>query len=398
MGRMWKPGEVVAEHRARAVGVFVLMLVSIIAYSGWLFHKATEKAKAPDTTSVVTDVVYTYPDLWICLYADYGCDDFFLQQQCLDSAWMTEGGEPYAAFYPRIKANKTFAHTTEELRIEATQASFDSEGDGQDGRGHCVAFKMSSATAFVGTLRDPHEYLDYVDLDMYWYPGGFGNATTCVEDGEEQSPHRDFLHGFLVDSGGTSISPGIPLSYSCITNTSDDHVVNLLGIGLSTRERYRSSDVDTYTARSRLLGGWVGKANASIAMPYARLSMEIKQEPLSWEIVTEADPYEYAELLGNIGGFWDILLILWPLFFVAAIEKDPPLKPRTFKKSIVRGIERTAGITKAIARPGQTGDNGRGVDGFREEGPSWGTAKGVDGFRQEGPPWEVPASERQEHV
>lgn len=55
------------------------------------------------------------------------------------------------------------------------------------GRGHCVVFKMSSATAFVGRERDPNEYLDYVHLDasssncrkrlqsaeqeyMWWFP------------------------------------------------------------------------------------------------------------------------------------------------------------------------------------------------------------------------------------
>lgn len=42
----------------------------------------------------------------------------------------------------------------------------------------------------------------------------------------------------------------------------------------------------------------------NITSPYARLSMEIRQEPNSWEIVTEIDPLDVAEMLGNIGGFW----------------------------------------------------------------------------------------------
>lgn len=32
--------------------------------------------------------------------------------------------------------------------------------------------------------------------------------------------------------------------------------------------------------------------------------MEIQQEPSSFEIITEIDPLDVAELLGNIGGFW----------------------------------------------------------------------------------------------
>ena len=50
----------------------------------------------------------------------------------------------------------------------------------------------------------------------------------------------------------------------------------------------------------------------------------------------------------------DLLLILWPIFFVAATQQEPQLKPRTFKKSITRGAERAAGIAKAIPRPAQT--------------------------------------------
>ncbi|CAM9299068.1 unnamed protein product [Ectocarpus sp. 13 AM-2016] len=91
--------------------------------------------------------------------------------------------------------------------------------------------------------------------------------------------YRDFVYGYLADSGGTSGSPGVPLSCNCITNTSDSHTINLLEIGLSTTKGYKSSDVDisSYTARSRYLGGNSDMVNASIAMPFVHLSMEIKQ-------------------------------------------------------------------------------------------------------------------------
>lgn len=86
----------------------------------------------------------------------------------------------------------------------------------------------------------------------------------------------------------------------------------------------------------------------------------------------------------------DILLILWPLFFVAATRQDPHLKPRTFKKSVVRGIERTAGITKAIARPGPIVRSGSVEIGD--------TSRGLDDFREERSAWEPPAFERQAHA
>lgn len=63
--------------------------------------------------------VYKYPDIWICPYYQYGCDSQELEQECIDSAWMTEAGAPDAVFYPREKLNQTELTTTEELQIEA---------------------------------------------------------------------------------------------------------------------------------------------------------------------------------------------------------------------------------------------------------------------------------------
>lgn len=32
-------------------------------------------------------------------------------------------------------------------------------------------------------------------------------------------------------------------------------------------------------------------------------------------------------------------MVLWPIFFVAASQQDPHLKPRNFRKTMVKGIE-----------------------------------------------------------
>lgn len=46
------------------------------------------------------------------------------------------------------------------------------------------------------------------------------------------------------------------------------------------------------------------QVDPSITKPYARLSLELKQQFDSWKIITEADPFTIAEMFGNIGGFW----------------------------------------------------------------------------------------------
>ena len=44
--------------------------------------------------------VYAYPDTWVCLHDTYGCDDYELEEQCLNSSMLTEGGGTRAIFYP----------------------------------------------------------------------------------------------------------------------------------------------------------------------------------------------------------------------------------------------------------------------------------------------------------
>lgn len=70
-------------------------------------------------SSQFQNVVYKYPDIWVCPYEQYGCDNIELEEECVDSAWMTEGGVPDAVFYPREKLNHTHQVATEQLQIEA---------------------------------------------------------------------------------------------------------------------------------------------------------------------------------------------------------------------------------------------------------------------------------------
>eukprot|EP00903_Cladosiphon_okamuranus_P005847 g5787.t1 len=393
---MWKPSEVVEQSRRRAVVVWSLLMVAITAYTGYLLYLAAEKTKRPDTSVLLTNVVYKYPDLWICPYKQYGCDNQDLEPSCVDSAWATEGGPPDAAFYPKIKLNDSYPNAADELPIEAYPKFTNGDDDDEeiDGRGHCVIFKTSAATAFLGQERDADEYLDYILLDMYWYPGGEErDSTTCVPDGQEWDSHREWVYGFLSDpEDPTTVSTGIQLPYSCITNTSNSHMFNQIGIGLTEQDRYMSDDISSYKAISTTFGIHKDKVDPTISKPYARLSLAIKQQPDSWEIITEADPFEFAEIFGNIGGFWDLLLVLWPIFFVAVGEEQPRLKPRNFTKSVVRGAERAAGITKVVAvldprRRTSSVEAGKSASSIED---------GLELERR--PSWEPPAFERQGSV
>ena len=93
--------------------------------------------------------------------------------------------------------------------------------------------------------------------------------------------------------------------------------------------------------------------------------------------ITEIDPLNMAEILGQVGGFWDLILIFWPLLFVAASEEIPNLKPRNFRKSAVWAKEKVTRVAPAmlhnLSTASTTNDPPRATfnDEQGEELPTW---------------------------
>ena len=99
--------------------------------------------------------------------------------------------------------------------------------------------------------------------------------------------------------------------------------------------------------------------------------------------VTEIDPFDLAEIVGQIGGFWDLLLFSWPIFFVAISYEAPSLKARDFRKSAVRATEN---VTKAVLPTA--------LQRFRTAMAKRRSGRMCDGVEtfEEPPPWERSAS------
>lgn len=74
---------------------------------------------------LVQNIVYRFPDVWVCLYDQYGCDTEALEPECVSSAWNTEGGAPDAIFYPSEETGKSDQNAAEQLQIEANVLSED---------------------------------------------------------------------------------------------------------------------------------------------------------------------------------------------------------------------------------------------------------------------------------
>ncbi|CAM9308303.1 unnamed protein product, partial [Laminaria digitata] len=320
------------------------------ADSGFLVYQAVEASKNPSTSYVLSNHAYKYPDIYVCLYDFYGCDEEELEEGCVRSAQRTEGGISAAVYNPNMDDEqelKTDAFLTDEV-IPACSSVGAGGQRWHRARGWCVTFTASEIVFFEGK-RDPE---DYIVLNMYWYPGGSaGASTTCMEEEGEWESHSESVFVSLRDADTGIYSAGIQVPYSCTTSASSSHTFNYMGVGLTKENKIRSDNTASYKAVATSSVTQKDKRDGDItgtASPYAWLSMEIAQEENSLEEITEIDPLKIAEIFGNVGGFWDLLLLLWPFFFVAAARQDPHLKVRNFRKSITRGSERVVGFSQPV--------------------------------------------------
>lgn len=79
------PGKTIASHRYIAL-LSKKRPLSVVRFS------------LPGFTA--QNVVYDYPDIWVCLYSTYGCDLEKREEGCANSSSLIEGRAPTVVFYP----------------------------------------------------------------------------------------------------------------------------------------------------------------------------------------------------------------------------------------------------------------------------------------------------------
>ncbi|CAN0176299.1 unnamed protein product, partial [Ascophyllum nodosum] len=302
--------------------------------------------------------IYIYPDLWICTHESYGCDEYHDIQACARSINKTEGGFtrtkrpsilwfglPWRGYLQTVYIVLWYILTAYSLAYVAPRFRLIK-------RGWCVYFETSALEYRLGEERDSDDYIDYVTVDMYWYPGGSANSsTTCIQEAGAWEFHHENVYAYLNDPLTSEVSAGIQIAYSCMTSESSSHYFTYVGIGVTKEHKLGGLESASYNALALSTVEHKIKRTENITgiqAPYAYMKMQLQQESDSLVEITEIDPLDVAEILGQVGGFWDLILILWPLLFVAASEEIPNLKPRNFRKSVVRAKEKVACIAPAM--------------------------------------------------
>eukprot|EP00752_Nemacystus_decipiens_P015924 g14231.t1 len=334
-GNMWRPNEVVKRHRCRAAILWMSIITGVFVYASLLFAHARRRQKNPSMSFAFRDVYYKYPDMGVCLNGFFGCDEFFLTEACAMSSNMTEG----------VSRNATFFSGWDSERVSSVVEP------SPDGTAWCVNFKTSKVLEKVGQERTPDDTADFFEIELSWFPGGAaGASTTCVADEGTWKPHRELVFFYLTDpeTGSRSVAAVVP--YTCVTNSTLSFISNYVGIGLTRKEKLRGGDETEYTTNRVTSGSYKTTRKPDLQHPYAHVALVIHQQTNSLEVVTEVDPLDIAEIFGNIGGFWDLLMVFWPLFFVAMSTQNPSLKLRNFRKSLKRGTEAAVVVTASTSK------------------------------------------------
>eukprot|EP00752_Nemacystus_decipiens_P017257 g15461.t1 len=149
---MWTPSQVLPGSRRQSYGIWTLLIFGIVGYIGYFWFRAAEKVKDPDISYSLSNDVYTYPDLNVCMYDSWGagCDKGVSAEDCVFSSNSTEGGIA-GGYYSSIYGNQTIPTWARETKE----------------RGWCVTFFMSHIDNQAGMTRDPGDYGDFSILEAY---------------------------------------------------------------------------------------------------------------------------------------------------------------------------------------------------------------------------------------
>ncbi|CAB1103830.1 unnamed protein product [Ectocarpus sp. CCAP 1310/34] len=83
---------------------------------------------------------------------------------------------------------------------------------------------------------------------------------------------------------------------------------------------------------------------AEYALGYLKLM--VRQGPFSLTSVEEVSPLDVGSFFGNLGGFWELLLVLWGLlFFATRQDRTPQLRARNFIQPLKEIVARRRSLS-----------------------------------------------------
>ncbi|CAM9538946.1 unnamed protein product [Ectocarpus sp. 4 AP-2014] len=325
---MWKPNEVVPEHRRRARVVWGALLLSMVAYmvwQAWAIHNAYDN---PSTRIAVTDDRFEFPFISVCVFPGEGCDwsdgsvDIFVADALDYSTVLDHNGDAHVDL------------------VVASQYS------------NCVGFDLTQ----LDIAEVPPSELR-ASIGMNWLASDMASTTDTYV---EQVAVIASASGVLPDEDEISF---VYMPYDRYTTADTDlgetTAVDLT-IGKTTKKMLDGSTTTVFPALTMTTSTAVSSIfiSSSYYDEYALgyLGLNVRQGPFSLTSVEEVSPLDVGSFLGNIGGFWELLIVLWGLLFFATREdRTPQLRARNFVQPLKEVVARRRSLSvdsgASIAQP-----------------------------------------------
>eukprot|EP00752_Nemacystus_decipiens_P003195 g2956.t1 len=308
---MWKPKEVVPEHRWRARIVWTSLLMAIAAYTIWQACDIHMGYKNPSTSLEVTNETYEFPYMLVCFSPANGC------------GWEDESTD--ACVWSALEYSTVFDHNSEEREDIVVESMWS----------NCVGFDLPKLNILAdGVARGEATYGVWIVTDIASEEEFYINSVPVSFS--ESEPEEDDSPEF------------VSVPYSRVVPEDDVAVLPLtlidVAIGKTTRQALDGRIAATYPALTvtPLMYSTPNTLSEDTETDYAygQMNLLLTQGPYSRVSVKELSPLDLGTFFGNVGGFWELLVVLWGLFFIASRADDAPkLKAREFiepVKSIIR--------------------------------------------------------------
>eukprot|EP00752_Nemacystus_decipiens_P004875 g4437.t1 len=328
-----KPQDVVPEYRRRAWIVWAGLLLALTGYAVWQVYIMIDKYDNPSINTTVQNEFFFFPVVTVCLEVGAGCSQF---KDCVTTArdmsnvWVENHGSGDAS------------HLITESKHEGCIAADLSQH-------HVIAFETAT-----------------IELNWNTTGGSVPPTTSTSSSSAQYGAYSEHVFVYLNDAEPDVLddtSSFLQVPYQIITSTTTETSDSYLVIG-KTEKRMLDGDVVTYfpaltLSQSKYVfgeqDGFIGDLGDGDS--FAQMYLSMHQGPFSLITITELDPRDVGALLGNVGGFWELLIVAWGVFFVLK-KHEPAFVARTFNRP-----RQNKAASKAVSRPR--------VDADGEERPAW---------------------------
>eukprot|EP00752_Nemacystus_decipiens_P003200 g2961.t1 len=329
---MWKPSSVVPQHRTRAILVWVAILVTAFAYTVWQTAVVIRKRANPSTKLMVSNQRYQFPTVSVCLEDGYGCgyNDHGTDACISSSLWTShawyEGGDEFIY----IEAQQV--QDLDCIEFDLTQIQVP-EGERETAQGVTASIEMDWVSSDNATAETEYSAGVYVILD-----DGSGGSLF-----EAESLLIPYSRNEIASDDRNYDVTAMTIGKTKRNYLSGTSITNYPVLTLATTKFVTTPDWDLFSASSASpdssywytsLSGWEVTNSSAVGT----LFLEITQGSYSHTQVEDIEPLEIGALFGNVGGFWELLVLAWGVFFITrSRDTEPTLKARNFAKTLKRG-------------------------------------------------------------